>query len=557
VVNAARSSVSRLLLRAATVVDGTGSEPYRADVTTTGMRITEISAAGSTVPDGADVVDADGLVVAPGFIDAHSHADNAAFLPESDLSKISQGVTTEVVGNCGFSLAPCPPHRRDEMRALCGRIFPPLDFAWDAASELFELTDRAGYTVNTVPLTGHSTLRTAAMGLDDRAPTADELAQMTAGLRASLAAGSWGLSSGLIYPPGMFADADELAALAAVLPDHAVYATHMRAEGRQLLDSIDEAVTVARSAGTRLQVSHLKAAGRDAWGLLPAALDRLDEARAQGLTVHHDVYPYLANSTMLSSCLPPWFQQGGHDAVMGRLHDSAALARAEADIDHHDGSWENWIGNSGYHNVLVAATATHREEGLRLDQIAAARGVSAFEALVAILVENELSATMCVFAMHDDDVEAALLGPGAMVGSDGLPPGTGGKPHPRLYGTFTRVLGHYVRDRSLLTLPEAVAMMTSRPASAFGLRDRGVLRRGAVSDLVLFDPDTVSDRATFAEPHQLSAGIELVVLAGRPSYERGRFLGPRAGRRLRPESPSHRRSSSQPPHQLSDHGHHQ
>jgi N-acyl-D-amino-acid deacylase len=534
VVLAMQSRANRVVFRAATVVDGTGSDPYRADVTTTGMHVTDIGAAGSAIPDGADVIDADGLVLAPGFIDTHSHADNAAFLPEPDLSKISQGVTTEVVGNCGFSLAPCPPHRRDEMRALTGRIFPPLDFAWDTASELFELADRAGYTVNTVPLTGHSTLRTAAMGLEDRVPTADELAQMIAALRASLETGSWGLSSGLIYPPGMFCETDELIALAATLPEHAVYATHMRGEGRHLLDSIDEAVTVAHRAGARLQVSHLKAAGRDAWGLVPAALDRLAEARARGLVVHHDVYPYLANSTMLSSCLPPWFQHGGHAAVMRRLNDSTALTRAEADIDHDDGSWENWIGSSGYHSVLVAATATHREEGLRLDQVAAARGVSPFEALVAVLRENELSASMCVFAMHDDDVEAALLAPGAMVGSDGLPPGTGGKPHPRLYGTFTRVLGHYVRERSLLTLSEAIAMMTSRPAAAFGLRDRGVLRRGAVADLVLFDRDTVADRATFADPHQLSEGIELVVLGGKPSYAPGPFIAARAGRRLTP-----------------------
>ncbi|WP_197383281.1 N-acyl-D-amino-acid deacylase family protein [Mycolicibacterium mengxianglii] len=530
--------MSRLILRAATVVDGTGADPYRADVTTTGMHITDIAGTGSAVTDGAQVIDADGLVLAPGFIDTHSHADNAAFLPEPDLSKISQGVTTEVTGNCGFSLAPCPPERRDEMRALVGRIFPPLDFAWSEVSELYGTTDRAGYTINAVPLTGHSTVRTAAMGLEDRAPTADELARMRAGLREAIEAGSWGLSSGLIYPPGMFGDVDELVALAAELPEGAVYATHMRGEGRQILDSVDEAVAVARRAGCRLQVSHLKAAGRGAWGLVPKALKRLDSARAQGVIVHHDVYPYVANSTMLSACLPPWFQDGGHEATMRRLHDSAALARAETDLAHDDGTWENWVGGSGYHNIVVATTATHLEEGLTLDEVAAARGVSAFGALIALLLENELSASMCVFAMDEGDVEAALLGTGAMIGSDGLPPGTGGKPHPRLYGTFTRVLGRYVRERALLSLPEAVAMMTSRPAAAFRLRDRGVLRRGAIADLVLLNPDTVTDRATFSEPHQLSEGIELVVLGGRPAYASGRALSPRAGLRLRPEAHS-------------------
>jgi N-acyl-D-aspartate/D-glutamate deacylase len=371
------------------------------------------------------------------------------------------------------------------------------------------------------------------MGLDDRAPTPRESAQMHAHLSAALAAGAFGLSSGLIYAPGVFATADELAGLAAGLPDGAVYTTHMRGEGLTLLDSVEEAIGVAERAGCRLQVSHLKAAGKDAWGSVGPAMALMDLAWERGLHVHHDVYPYEANSTMLVSCLPPWFQDGGYEATMRRLRDAGALARAEAELRANDGTWENWVGGSGWSKVVIASTADHAFEGVALDAVARARVTTPFQALVDVLLRNDLQATMCVFAMREEDVEAALLHPRGLVGSDGLPPGMGGKPHPRLYGTFTRVLGRYVRDKGLLGLPEAVAKMTSRTARAFGLGDRGTIRPGAAADIVLFDAGRVGDRATFLEPTLLSEGIETVIVNGVVGYEQGKPTGVRAGRRLR------------------------
>jgi len=363
-----------LVFRGATLIDGTGSDERLADVFVTMGVITAIEEPGRMRGAVGRTIDADGLVLAPGFIDAHTHGDAAPFLPEIDDSKISQGVTTEVVGNCGFSLAPCPPSRRADIAELCGRLFPRLPFDWSSTADLHAQLDAAGSVTNTVALAGHSTLRAAAMGLDDRRAEPAEVDSMRADLRAALAAGARGLSSGLIYPPGMYSDADELVELASLLGEEDVYTTHIRNEGRQLHESVREAIMVARRAGCRLQVSHLKAAGQASWGGVPAALRLMDVARRSGMTVHHDVYPYDANSTMLASCLPPWFHDGGYAATMARLHDPLALARAERELERSDGTWQNWVAESGWTNVLIASTAAHRHEGLTLDRIAKSSG---------------------------------------------------------------------------------------------------------------------------------------------------------------------------------------
>jgi len=526
-------AVSSLLIRGGLVVDGTGAPGCRADVLVEGGRISWVDTA---LPGGNadDVVDADGLVVAPGFIDVHSHADNAPLLHDLDFSKLSQGVTTEVVGNCGFSLAPCSPSHRDDLASLTGRIFPALDFAWEDTSSFFDRTDSAGYVVNAAPLVGHGALRVAAMGLENRSPTPAELAHMRNGLAEALEAGVFGMSSGLIYPPGTFSATEELVVLAGDLPIDRVYATHVRGEGRRLLASLDEAITIAEASGCRLQVSHLKAVGAAQWGSLPSAVERLDAAHERGVVVHHDVYPYEAASTMLTACLPPWFQEGGEEAMLRRLHDDEALARAMRELAVDDGSWENWVAACGWSRVVIASTASHRHEGMDLARVAAERACSPFQALVDVLREERLQAAMVVFAMSEADVRVAFAHPRAMVGTDGLPPGRGGKPHPRAWGTFPRVLARYVREEALLTLPEAIRKMTSLPADAFGIPDRGVVASGRVADLVLFDASSVADRATYAQPHLPAAGVEMVLLAGTVALAGGRATGVRAGRRLRP-----------------------
>ncbi|MDT0261024.1 N-acyl-D-amino-acid deacylase family protein [Jatrophihabitans lederbergiae] len=529
-------------LRGAVIVDGTGADGYVGDVLVDRGRIARIAT--HTVRHDTDVasIDADGLVLTPGFIDVHSHADCSPLLSTDDSSKLSQGVTTEVVGNCGFSLAPCPATSRDDVQQMMECLFPSVEYDWTTVESSYKHLDSKGYVTNSLPLVGHHTLRAALLGSADRDPTEYELEALKSELQRALDAGAGGLSSGLAYAPGGYATPDELTALAGVLgPDH-IYATHLRSEGPSLIESIEEALGTARRSGARLQISHLKSAGRRAHGTAPSILEMLDAATEEGIEVHHDVYPYEANSTMLAACLPPWFHDGGAHTVLERLTDPGALAAAEHQIKSDSGGWDNWAAGAGWEGILICSTQRHEYEGTTIADLATALDMSPFAAMVKVLRDNELKVWMSASAMDARDVHAFFLHPRGMVGSDGPPTGNGGKPHPRLHGTFTRVLGHYVRELGLLSMPEAIRKMTSLPAEVFGIPDRGVVAEGAVADLVLLDPLTVADRATFLDPYRLSSGIEHVFVNGCPSLTSGSATG-RYGRRLEPGRKSGRTRS--------------
>jgi N-acyl-D-aspartate/D-glutamate deacylase len=527
----------RTLLRGGMVIDGTGSPATPADVLLEDGVITAVEAPGRLGEDAAAVRQLDGAVLCPGFIDVHSHADNAPLLTEDDQSKITQGVTTEVVGNCGFSLAPVSNTHRDALRGLMGRIFPPLDVDWSTLPELFAATDAAGYVTNYAPLVGHHSLRVAAMGMADGAPDADQLAAMRRATEEAFEAGAFGLSTGLIYPPGLFARDAEIQALAEVMPVDRPYVTHMRGEGRMLLDSIAEAIRIGENAGRPVQVSHLKAAGRAVWGRMGEALALLDAARERGVDVTHDVYPYLAGSTMLTATLPPWFQEGGNPAVLRRLEETASLDRLRRDIESDDGTWENHVTACGWGGIVVASTRSHTHDGKSLQQIAEDTGVEPLQALIDVLRAEELEASMIIFSMQEDDLVEALRHPLTMIGSDGLPPGGGGKPHPRMWGTFPRVLSRYVRETGVLSLEEAIRKMTSLPAHRFGLRDRGEVRPGAVADLVVLDPAVVHDVADYDDPVRPARGIVDVFVGGRLAVDGGTYVKKRQGTRLTPAAP--------------------
>ncbi|MBO0891297.1 MAG: D-aminoacylase [Acidothermales bacterium] len=511
-----------LLVTGGLVASGLDEPPAPRDVLLDGERIAAVEPPGRIPADAGEPVDATGLVVAPGFVDVHSHADNAPLLGADDTTKILQGVTTEVVGNCGFSLAPVVPEYRSDLAALCGRLFPDLDWRWSSFHELLGTLDAAGYVTNYVPLVGHGTLRLAVAGMADRPTTPDERARMGELLREATDAGAFGVSSGLIYPPAVWSDTEELVALARHLPEGRLYATHMRDEGAGLLASIDEAVTVGRAAGRRVQVSHLKAAGEPNWGGVPAALDRLDAARAAGVPVAQDAYPYTASSTMLTTRLPAWAQDGGDAAVLDRLADPVTLRRLRGECGDE---WDR---------VLIASTADHEFEGSTVEETAGLLGVDPFDAFVEILRSERLRVSAVLFTMHEDDLVAALANAHTMVGSDGLPPGVGGRPHPRLFGTFPRVLGRYVRQRAVLDLGTAVHRMTGLPAAAFGLTDRGLVAPGRVADLVAFDAAEVTDVGDYRDPVHPPRGIAWVLQAGAPVVRDGRWLGVRRGRRLLP-----------------------
>lgn len=515
-----------LLIRGARVADGTGTPLWDADVLLDRGMIEAVAPPGELSGSGHRVLDATGEVLAPGFIDVHSHADNAPLLGEDDTTKVLQGVTTEVVGNCGFSLAPVAAARRDELGRLLERLFGPIELGWGTGAELFEHLDRCGAVTNWAPLVGHNTLRVAAAGTHDRPLSADEWKVAERLLDEALEAGAFGLSSGLIYPPGLFASTDELVTLAGRMPAGRVYATHMRNEGPQLMQSIEEAIEIGERAGCRIQISHLKAVGRASWGRVDAALQRLDRARAVGLSAGQDAYPYEATSTMLTSVLPSWFQDGGPAAMLDRLGDRGALARARVELaGDEDVVWEA---------ITLASTASHAHEGVSLPQLAEQMGVEPFDAFVHVLREEQLRVSMVRFAMRESDIETVLAHPQTMVGSDGLPPGVGGRPHPRLFGTFPRVLGRYVRERGLLSLPEAIARMTSLPADGFGLLGRGRIAPGNVADLVVFNPDTVAEGGDYDDPVQPPLGVGTVIQGGHVVVGGGRWMGVRRGRRLSP-----------------------
>jgi N-acyl-D-amino-acid deacylase len=480
----------------ATVYDGGGAPPRAAGVAIRGDRIVAVGDLAGVV--GARTLDARGLALAPGFIDVHSHDDFAVLLhPEMEF-KVMQGVTSDVVGNCGFGAAPFPAAER-----MAETFHPGVRLApWEGFAGYVRRLADAPPSLNVAVLVGHGTARLHVMGTARRAPSAAELAAMRAIVDDGLAAGALGLSTGLIYEPGRHAAAAEIVALASAMAGSgARYATHMRSEAGGLLDSIRESLQVGEAARVPVQISHHKAAGRDNWGRVRESLRLLEDARARGVDVAADQYPYTSASTTLAAVVQT-----------GTLGAGGALGRVAAA------------------DVVVASAPGHREwEQQTLAAIANTLGVGAEEAARRILEAEGGRATVILDLMSEDDVRAVMAHPTTMIGSDGLPT-LAGKPHPRLYGTFPRVLGRYARDAGVLSLADAVHRMTGLPAATFGLRDRGVVRPGAFADLVVFEPARVLDRATYDEPQRHPDGIVHVWVNGVAVVRDGTHTGARPGR---------------------------
>ena len=526
---------SKLVIAGGSVVDGTGARAAPNDLYVADGTIARVAPHADAHP-GWTVLDARGLTLAPGFIDAHSHADFAPFLASDDGTKILQGVTTEVVGNCGFSLAPTTDAHRDLVASTIEARLAEVPTGDGSFAAYLAAADARGYVTNVAPLVGHGTLRIAALGLDAREPTAHEAAHMAALLDEALDAGAFGLSTGLIYPPGVFSDTAELVALARRLRPNTVYASHLRSESDALLDAVAEALAIGERAGARVQLSHHKAAGRRNWGKTRASLALVAAARSRGVDVYQDVYPYVAGSTHLSAVLPPAFHVGGAAATLARLRDETELRRLRDVLANDAPGFDNLLAMAGYDDILLATTGSGRFEGRSLREVAVALGVEPFDALVRVLVDEGLDVTMTIFVMAEDDVERVLCDDFTAIGSDGGFAGAGGKPHPRLFGTFPRVLGEYVRRRGTLSLESAIRKMTSLPAHIFGLADRGTLQPGRVADIVAFDRATVDDDLDYRDPVRSPRGIAWVMQRGAVVVREGRYLGPRRGVRLRPKA---------------------
>ena len=503
-----------LLLQGGTVYDGLGGPGRVADVAVAGGRVVGV---GGDPPAGLRPIDCDGLAVAPGFVDTHAHSDLVHLLDQPQPFKLLQGVTTEVAGNCGLTFAPLDAASAEVAATLWSSLAGGVPIEPAGFGELADRLDRAGPANNLALLVGHGTLRLTANGLEERLrPGA--AARMAALAAEAFRAGAVGLSSGLIYVPGSYADTAELVALARVAAAHgATYATHMRNEGVHLEAALEEAVTIARSAGARLQVSHCKAAGRAAHGTAGRLLERLAAARLDGVDAQGDQYPYDAGATVLSSLLPPGVAAGGTAVMRARLRDPDARAALRAQAERGgvaDGGWT--LAEPG--DVLLTG---HRDPGVpgrTLAEVAAGR--DPWDTLCALVVDDP-AATIVIRLMREDDMRAIMASPLVGVGSDNGPPG--GLEHPRTWGCFPRLLGRYVRELELLTLPEAVRRMTGFNAERMNLDDRGRIARGLAADLVVFAPDVVSDHWPAGRPDQRPSGIETVVLNGRVVVEQGRF----------------------------------
>ncbi|SMO85303.1 N-acyl-D-amino-acid deacylase family protein [Halorubrum cibi] len=515
------------------IVDGTGSPWYRGDVAVADGRITAV---GTVEGEGDTEVDLDGDVVAPGFIDVHTHSDFTLPANRDAHSKVRQGVTLEIVGNCGTSAAPrygAAARSVDdwfESNGLGDAVDPG---EWDSMADYLEYLAADGLSLNVGSLVGHGNVRAAVVGHEDRAPSPDELDEMCDLVAEAMADGAVGLSTGLFYPPGCYADVDEVVELAEVAANHGgFYATHMRSESDDLIESVEETIEIGRRAEVPVQVSHHKAIGPDNWGKVRATLRRMELVRQrEGIDVQCDQYPYVASSTSLGALLPNWAHDGGDDALLERLRDPETRARIRDDLKADRTSDWDGILVTGVQNPDLKTC-----EGKTIAELASQDGEERqpAEILLDVVLEDRNRTMHVNFGMDETDIRTVMRHDLTMVGSDGSSlcqsgPLGEGVPHPRNYGTFPRVLGHYVREEGVIPLERAVHKMTGMPASRLGLDDRGVVKRDARADLTVFDPETVEQTGDFLDPAAYPAGVEHVLVNGEFVVRDGDHTGARPG----------------------------
>jgi len=524
------------LFRGASLLDGSGNPPCIADVAVAGGRI---AAVGPDLDVSSErVVDAAGLMICPGFIDIHGHSDMTLFRHPLLESKAFQGVTTEVTGNCGLGLYPVKAGGERELAdylRLHDFFLPDDGITWSSLDEYAGRINRDGLGINVAPLVGHAPLRIAAMGMEDRPPAAAEMEQMEALLTTALQQGAWGMSTGLIYPPGSYAATGELIALAGILARHdALYTSHIRNESDNITSAFDEAVAIGAQSGVRVQVSHLKAMGRSNRGRAGELLERLAAARSAGVDIGADQYPYNASATTLTAVVPQWAHAGGVKALLKRLTDPALREELEDRIGSEIARRE---GAAGIMVTGCRSPQNRQFSGETIARIAERWACSPQEAVTRLILEEEGNVGAIFFSMAEQDVATILADPMVAIGSDGhalnAAEDAAETTHPRSYGTFPRILGRYAQEEKLLSLASAIHKMTALPASRLGCNDRGLVRPGFAADLVLFDPATVADLATYAEPHRYATGIIHLLVNGKPVIWDGRLTGSTPGRVLR------------------------
>ncbi|MBN8621393.1 MAG: D-aminoacylase [Anaerolineae bacterium] len=529
-----------LILRGGQIYDGSGSPPFTADVAIQADRIAAIRP--RIDERAAREIDVQGLAVAPGFINMLSWSVESLIADGRSQSEIRQGVTLEVMGE-GTSMGPySPAMKARHERGILGSRHIEYDIEWTTLGEYLDWLAARGVSTNIASFVGTGTLRTYVIGYDDRPATPDEIEQMAALVRQAMEEGAVGLSAALIYPPASYASTAELVALAqAAARYNGMYISHIRSEGSTFIEALNEFLTIARQAGITAEVYHLKAAGRANWHKMEEAVRMIEAARASGLPVTADMYTYDFSGTGLSSCIPPWAHDGGHEALVARLRDPAARDRIRREMVAPTREWENMYQENGPERILLSGfqnAALRHLTGKTLAEVAALRGSSAEDALMDLIIEDDSRIFTMYFSMSEDNLRRQIQLPWVSFCSDAesqAPEGVFLKtnPHPRAYGAFARLLGRYVRDQQLIPLAEAVRRLTSLPATNLKLTERGALRSGYFADVVVFDPATIQDHATPHQPHQYATGMVHVFVNGLQVLDEGEHTGAKPGRVVR------------------------
>jgi len=521
-----------LIVKNGRIVDGSSNPWFRADIGIKDGKIVKIGKIDEKTAE--KIIDAKELIVTPGFIDMHAHDDLIFFKDPSNKPKLQQGVTTVVIGNCGISPAPINKNTLEVLKAYTGILGKDINFDWTSYGEFLdklEALEELG--TNVAGLIGHGTVRIAVMGIEVRDPTEEELEEMKKLVAHSMEEGAFGMSTGLIYPPGVYSKTEELIELSKVVAEYeGYYATHMRDEADRLIEAVKEAIRIGREAGVSVEISHHKAAGKANWGKIRETLKLIERAREEGIDVTADAYPYTAGSSYLAAILPPWAHEGGEKKLKERCRDPKTREEMKRFIEERT-DWQNFIKEAGWENIVLAYSPNYPGFiGKSILEISKEWKKNPYDVVFDIIAEDGTSAEMIIFMMDEKDMEIVISHPYVMIGTDGLDTGEG-NPHPRAYGTFPRVLGVYVRDKKLMFLEEAIRKMTSLPAQRLGLKDRGLIKEGFWADIVIFDPKKIKDNATYQNPRGKPEGIEYVIVNGVISIEKRQLSGENGGRVLR------------------------
>ena len=528
-----------ILLRNGTIYDGSGAQPLRGDLAIQGDKIADVGSLGRA--SAAQVIDLDGLAVAPGFINMLSWATESLIADGRSISDIKQGVTLEVMGE-GTSMGPLNDEMKRSRDTILSIADIDYDIEWTTLGEYLEFLERKGVAANVASFVGSATLRVHAAGYDDRPVTSSEMAAMKSLLHQAMQEGAMGMSAALIYPPAAYQTTEELIELCRVVAQYdGMYITHLRSEGSQFLEALDEMIHIMRQSGAAGEVYHLKAAGRQNWPKMEAAIAKIEEARAEGLPLTADMYTYPYGGTGLTSCIPVWAHDGGFPKLIERLKDSQIRQKIKAEMALPSDEWENMFYENGADGILLAGFARpelRHYQGKTLRQVMAERGTSAADTVIDLLIEDNSRIFTLYFSMSEDNLRRQIQLPWVSFCSDAGSIASEGvflsyHPHPRAYGSFARVLGKYVRDEGLITLPEAVRRLSGFAADNLKLKQRGYLRRGYFADVAVFDPAKVQDYAAPGDPHQYSEGMAHVFVNGAQALKDGEPTGRLPGRVVR------------------------